>query len=214
MPATDTLITFTIICILLGLSPGPSNLYVMARSVAQGMQAGMVAAFGLATGGLVHVMAAVLGLSVLFTTVPVLYTVVKLIGAAYLIWLGISSWRKHDPVNPGSTRSSHKPLGRIFRESIIVEITNPKTALFFIALLPQFVDPAVGPVSFQLLVLGLVITLTAIPCDLLVALLSSHAARWLARHASAQLWQERLSGSILIGLGSYIAFEEAGILRS
>jgi len=140
----------------------------------------MVAAFGLATGGLVHVLAAVLGLSVLLTTMPVLYTGVKLVGAAYLIWLGISSWRKHDAVNPAGTRSGLKSLGRIYRESIIVEITNPKTALFFIALLPQFVDPALGPVSWQLLVLGVVITLTAIPCDLLVALFSSKAARWLA----------------------------------
>jgi threonine/homoserine/homoserine lactone efflux protein len=180
MPSLETLITFTIICVLLGLSPGPSNLYVMARSVAQGLQAGMVAAFGLATGGLVHVLAAVLGLSVLFTTMPVLYTDVKLVGAAYLIWLGISSWRKHDAVNPAGTRSGLKSPGRIYRESIIVEITNPKTALFFIALLPQFVDPALGPVSWQLLVLGVVITLTAIPCDLLVALFSSQAARWLA----------------------------------
>jgi len=180
MPSLETLITFTIICVLLGLSPGPSNLYVIARSVAQGLQAGMVAAFGLATGGLVHVLAAVLGLSVLFTTMPVLYTGVKLVGAAYLIWLGISSWRKHDAVNPAGTRSGLKSLGRIYRESIIVEITNPKTALFFIALLPQFVDPALGPVSWQLLVLGVVITLTAIPCDLLVALFSSKAARWLA----------------------------------
>ena len=109
MPSLETLITFTIICVLLGLSPGPSNLYVIALSVAQGLQAGMVAAFGLATGGLVHVLAAVLGLSVLLTTMPVLYTGVKLVGAAYLIWLGISSWRKHDAVNPAGTRSGLSP---------------------------------------------------------------------------------------------------------
>lgn len=205
MPTIEVLIAFTLAALVMNISPGPSNLYVMARSIAQGSQGGMIAALGLAVGSLVHVVATVLGLSAIFAHSPTLYTIVKLAGASYLIYLGIKYWRSKDsnPVAELKT-TKQKPLLAIFKESVIVEVTNPKTALFFIALLPQFVDPAVGPVALQLLIFGIIVTVSALPCDVLVALFSSKVAHWLTRHEKAQQIQDRVSGSILFGMGAFI----------
>ena len=209
MPAIEILITFTIAALLLNISPGPSNLYVIARSLAQGAKGGIVAAMGLAVGSLVHVFATVLGLSAIFTHSPTLYTLVKLVGAAYLIYLGVSYWKtKTTPGNESVAVVPGKPLRTVFFESIVVEVTNPKTALFFIALLPQFVVPESGPVALQLLVLGIIVTISAIPCDMMVALSSSKASDWLLKNKKAQCIQQRLSGSILMGMGTYIFAEE------
>ena len=210
MPPVEVLIAFTIASLVLNLSPGPSNLYVMARSISQGMKGGMVASLGLATGSLLHVFAAVLGLSALFQHSPALYTAVKLIGAAYLIYLGIRYWRSSDPSRIDASRSvPQKSWSAIFRESVIVEATNPKTALFFIALLPQFVVPEAGPVWLQLLLLGAIVTVSALPCDFAVALFSSRLAGWLNRHRQAQRIQQRFSGSLLLGIGAFLIVEEA-----
>ena len=209
MPSTDILIAFTAAALLMNISPGPSNLYVVARAIAQGTKGGVVAAMGLAVGSMVHVIATVLGLSVIFSQSPALYTVVKLAGAAYLIYLGVSYWKsKSAGTDKVVKQVKTKPLSSVFRESIIVEVTNPKTALFFIALLPQFVVPESGPVSLQLLVLGVIVTISALPCDVLVAISSSKASNWLLKNERAQKIQERISGSILLGMGAYIVADE------
>jgi threonine/homoserine/homoserine lactone efflux protein len=209
MPSIDILIAFTAASLLLNISPGPSNLYVMARAIAQGTRAGVVAASGLAVGSLVHVLATVLGLSVLFSHSPLLYTVVKLAGAAYLIYLGIKYWSSA-PLAGSDTAQlmKQKTLWSVFRESIIVEVTNPKTALFFIAFLPQFVVPESGPVMHQLLILGIIVTVSGLPCDLLIAASSSKVASWLVKNKNAQQIQQRFSGSILLGMGAYIVTDE------
>lgn len=209
MPSIEILLTFTAAAFLLGISPGPSNLYVMARSIAQGTQGGIIAALGLAVGGLTHVVATVLGLSALFVHSPTLYTVIKLAGAAYLIYLGISYWTPK-PTGKESevSQTSQKSLHSIFRESIFVEVTNPKTALFFIALLPQFVIPESGPVAYQLLVLGSIAVMAGFACDTIVAVSTSKAANWLARTERAQRIQDRISGSILLAMGVFIFADE------
>ena len=213
MPSIEILLAFTLTSLLMSLSPGPSNLYVMARSIAQGVQGGLVAAAGLGVGSLIHVAAAVLGLSVLFSHSPTLYMMVKLIGALYLIYLGVNYWRAHsgsgsdDEALPVKKTKS-MPLKKVFIQSIIVEVTNPKTALFFIALLPQFVVPESGPIALQLFVLGMIAALTALPCDILVAVSSSKVASWLLKHKNAQVIQDKVSGSILLGMGSFIAVGE------
>jgi len=209
MPSTEILIAFTAAALLMNISPGPSNLYVVARAIAQGTKGGVVAAMGLAVGSMVHVIATVLGLSVVFSQSPALYTVVKLAGAAYLIYLGISYWKsKTAGTDKVVKQVKTKPLPSVFYESIIVEVTNPKTALFFIALLPQFVVPESGPVSLQLLVLGIIVTISALPCDVLVAFSSSKASNWLLKNERAQKIQERISGSILFGMGAFIVTDE------
>ncbi|TKB06424.1 LysE family translocator [Desulforhopalus sp. IMCC35007] len=209
MPSIEVLIAFTAAALLMNISPGPSNLYVMARAIAQGTQGGIVAAMGLAVGSLVHVVATVLGLSAIFAHSPTLYMIVKLTGAAYLIYLGITYWKsKTSGGNEAIQRPQEKPLLSVFQQSVIVEVTNPKTALFFIALLPQFVVPESGPVSQQLLVLGIIVTISALPCDILVAVSSSKISNWLVKHERAQQIQDRISGSILFAMGAYIVSDE------
>ncbi len=208
MPPIEVLLAFTAAAVLMNLSPGPSNFYVMARSVAQGVEGGAVAALGLATGVMLHVLAAVLGLSAVFAHSPVLYSMVKLAGAIYLIYLGISYWRTPASSEGATAQAGGKPLPQVFRESVLVEVTNPKTALFFVALLPQFVVADAGPVATQLLVLGLIVALSALPCDLLVAVCASRLSRWLMRHSAAQRWQSRSCGALLIGIGGWILATE------
>lgn len=209
MPSMEVLIAFTAAALLMNISPGPSNLYVMARSIAQGTQGGIVAAMGLAVGSLVHVVATSLGLSAIFAHSPTLYTIVKLLGAAYLIYLGITYWKsKGSDGNEKVNQPKQKPLLSVFQQSVIVEVTNPKTALFFIALLPQFVVPESGPVSQQLLILGIIVTISALPCDVLVAVSSSKISNWLLKHERAQQIQNRISGSILFAMGAYIVSDE------
>ena len=213
MPSTEILITFTAAAFLLGISPGPSNMYVMARAIAQGTQGGIVAAIGLAVGGLIHVLATVLGLSALFAHSPTLYTIIKLAGAAYLIYLGISYWKTRAIGNDKKPQQSKKkPPLTVFRESVIVEVTNPKTALFFIALLPQFVVPESGPMAYQLLVLGFIAVTSGFVCDAMIAVSTSKAANWLVQSERAQIIQDRISGSILLGMGAYIVGDEMSAL--
>lgn len=206
MPSIETLLIFTAAALLMNISPGPSNFYVMSRSVAQGPRGGAVAAMGLALGSLVHVVAAAFGLSAVFHYFPAAFGVVKLLGAAYLIYLGIQYLRGNNRAR--RTVPEARPHARIFTESILVEVLNPKTALFFLAFLPQFVDVSRGSPAPQILLLGLIVTLSAIPCDLFVAWVSGSAARAIAGSARLARIQDYLSGSILIGLGLYVAQSE------
>lgn len=208
MPSLDILLTFSLAALLLSLSPGPSNLYIMARSLSQGHQAGVAAAGGLAIGSFIYVIATALGLAAIFKYSPLAYTLLKLAGAAYLIYLGISYLMAKPDGQQQQTRLKPWSKARIFRQSVVVELTNPKTALFFLAFLPQFVRPEAGSISSQLLVLGMVYMLIALCCDLLVALLSHKLGNWLSQHAQFPLWQDRISGSILLGLGALIGYEE------
>ena len=126
------------------------------------------------------------------------------------MYLGITYWKtKGSGDNEKVKRPKKKSLVSVFQQSVIVEVTNPKTALFFIALLPQFVVPASGPVSQQLLILGFIVTISALPCDILVAVSSSKISNWLLKHERAQQIQDRISGSILFAMGVYIVSDEA-----
>jgi threonine/homoserine/homoserine lactone efflux protein len=208
MPSIDILVAFTAASLLLNISPGPSNLYVMARSISLGTRGGMVAAAGLAAGSLVHVVATVLGLFVVFSQAPLLFTLIKLAGAVYLIYLGVSHWNSVAPAASAPREPGTKSLLAVFRESVIFEVTNPKTALFFIAFLPQFVVPESGPVAQQLLILGIIVTLSGLPCDLLVAVSTSKVFAWLENQRRRQLILQRVSGSILVAMGGYIIADE------
>jgi threonine/homoserine/homoserine lactone efflux protein len=208
MPSLETLLIFTAAALVMNISPGPSNIYVMARSISQGPRAGMLAALGLAIGTLVHVAGSALGLSVVFRTSALAYEILKYAGAAYLIWLGIQTWRESGKPMEAVVVSLPKNAPTILRESILVEVLNPKTALFFLAFLPQFVDPAIGPLPTQILILGGIVTLTAIPCDALVAFASGAVADRMRGSPWIKRMQDRISGSILIGLGAMIAVSD------
>ncbi len=206
MPGVEALLIFTAAALVMNLSPGPSNFYVLSRSIAQGTPAGLVATAGLAAGSLVHVAAAALGLSAIFLYSPVAYGLLKLAGAGYLIYLGIT-YLTSPRLAPGMLETlTPKPFRKIFWQSSLVEILNPKTALFFLAFLPQFADVAAGPLAPQILLLGIIVTLTGLPCDAAVAALSGRAARFLSASPPIQRILNWVSGSILIGLGAFVAF--------
>ena len=214
MPALETLVIFTVAALIMNLSPGPSNLYVMARSISQGVSGGATAAAGLALGSLIHVAAAAFGLSAIFLYSPAAYLILKILGAGYLIYLGISyltsgqsevesSEGRRDEVRQIETKST----GSILNESFWVEVLNPKTALFFLAFLPQFVDVTRTDTTIQFLILGLIVTASAIPCDLAVAFLGGRAGEWMKNNAAIEWWQNKISGSILVGLGGFVAVD-------
>lgn len=208
MPSVETLTAFTLAAVLMNLSPGPSNLYVMARTISGGVSGGFAAVAGLAVGSLVHVVATVLGLSALFEYSPLAYEIVKICGALYLIYLGLRYFFKQNSELQTNAKLPTQSLNQTFRESVLVEVTNPKTALFFLALLPQFVLPEAGPAAPQLLILGLIVTASAIPCDLFVVFFASRATNWIQSNPKAQKIQDRVSGSILTGLGLYVLASE------
>jgi threonine/homoserine/homoserine lactone efflux protein len=208
MPSTELFITFLITTTIFACIPGPAMLFAAAQTLAGGRSSGLVASLGVHLGGYVHVVAAAAGLSVLFHAVPISYMAVKLAGAVYLTWLGVSLFRakaQGDIVMLGIEPKSGR---RAFIESIIVEVLNPKTALFFLALLPQFIDASAGaPVWIQFILLGTVVNLMFSFADVICVLLAGAIMSKLRRSNYAQRLMQRAGGTILIGLGAHLAFQ-------
>ena len=157
----------------IAVSPGPGLFYVAARTLAGGRTEGLASSFGTALGGLVHVAAGAVGVSALVLASAEAFTVLKLAGAIYLVWLGIKTFRESRIAPDARIEATGAP--RAFREGIVVEALNPKTAAFFLAFLPQFVDPAVGPVWLQFLLLGLISVTLNTAADVVVAVAASRA---------------------------------------
>ena len=200
-------LAFAITTATFALMPGPAMLYAAARTLAGGRRAGLMASLGLHLGGYVHVAAAAAGLALLFHAVPPLFVAMKLLGAAYLVWLGLSLFRDRDSVE----RPQLAPLSarRAFAQSIIVEVLNPKTAIFFLAFLPQFVDASASlPVWSQLLALGIMVNLTFSLVDIVCVVFASSVMSKLQRSRRSQRVMQKIGGSILIGLGARLAFQD------
>lgn len=208
MPSIEILLTYSIASLLLCLSPGPSNLYIMARTMGHGYQSGIAAASGMALGSFIYVVATALGIAAIFSYSPIAYMTIKLAGAAYLIYLGVQHIRDANSVATDSPKVNSMSRIAVCKQSVIVELTNPKTALFFLAFLPQFVDPERTDVVAQLLVLGTLYALIAFCSDLFVVFMSSTLGKWLSQHPLFVRWQDRLSGGILVALGTFLAIEE------
>jgi threonine/homoserine/homoserine lactone efflux protein len=192
---------FAAAALALAVVPGPAVLYIVARSVDQGRFAGLVSALGIGVGSLVHVTAATIGLSSLLASSATAFTVVKYAGAAYLILLGIHRLLTREEVAEVAARPP-RGLGMIFRDGVIVNVLNPKTALFFLAFLPQFVDPDQGAASPQILVLGLIFTVIALSSDSLWALAAGTLGAWLRRsrwYLGVKRW---VTGAVLVALGA------------
>lgn len=209
MPPIETLIAFFIATAIFAYMPGPGMLYATAQTLAKGARAGMMAVLGLHFGGYAHVIAAALGLALLFELVPPLYVVLKLLGAGYLIWLGIQMLRTRkaritsDPID-----ATAQSPARAFRQSMLVEVLNPKTALFFMAFLPQFSDPAAAlPIWAQLLILGAIVNVMFSSGDMICVILASRISRLIARSSRATERVKAFAGSILIGLGLAVAID-------
>ena len=191
---------FLLAALILLLTPGPAVLYIIARSMDQGRLAGIVSVLSIETGNSVHVLAATFGLSAILMSSALAFTVVKYLGAAYLIYLGIRRLSMRDQDHElGSIQK--QSLRRIYSQGVLVAALNPKTALFFLAFLPQFVDPSVGSVTLQLLTLGGMFVMMAIVTDSMYALLASTAGGWLKRNRSFLRAERYIVGSVYIGLG-------------
>lgn len=180
--------------------PGPGVLYVVARSVDQGRRAGLVSVLGVGIGNYVQVLIAAVGLSALIASSALAFEVIRIAGAAYLIWLGISRLRESDPatVAIGEPVSDRRLLG----QGVLVATLNPKTALFFIAFLPQFVDPASGPVASQILLLGTVFVAMALIGDSLYALAAGTLADRFRSTPGVSTASRYLSAGVLFLLGA------------
>ena len=210
MPHTDLLISFFLASAVFAYMPGPAMLYATAQTIGGGKRAGWMAALGIHVGGYVHVIAAALGLAILFQAVPSIYLALKLVGAAYLVWLGIGLFRSKgveaDGAGARTAEPASKSASKAFVASAMVEIFNPKTALFFLAFLPQFTDPAAAfPVWAQLLILGTIVNIMFSSADIVCVLLSTQMMDLLNRSQSANRWAQRLGGSLLVGLGINLA---------
>lgn len=191
---------FLLAALILLLTPGPAVLYIIARGMDQGRLAGFVSVLSIESGNSVHVLAATLGLSAILMSSALAFSIVKYLGAAYLIYLGV---RRLLTRSQDHEIASLQPqsLRRIYSQGVLVAILNPKTALFFLAFLPQFVDPSAGSVTLQLLLLGGMFVMMAIVTDSMYALLASTAGGWLKRNQSFLRADRYLVGSVYIGLG-------------
>ena len=208
MPSAELLLTFFITTAVFAYIPGPAMLYAAAQTMARGRRGGLMATLGIHLGCYVHVVAAAAGLSVLFHAVPTLYLAVKMIGAGYLIWLGISLFRSRANSDVSLPAIGKKTARRAFLESIAVEVLNPKTAIFFMAFLPQFVDASAAfPVWLQFLILGTLVNLTFLSADLVCVFLAGAVVKGLKQSASAQRLMQRAGGALLIGLGAHLALQ-------
>src|SRR6185436_5002800 len=180
--------------------PGPAVLYIVTRSIHQGRRAGLVSVLGIHTGTSFHVMAAVLGLSAILLSSALAFDVVKYLGAAYLIYLGIRKlWTTDDGTEDETVKQ--ESLARIYWQGFAVNILNPKTALFFFAFLPQFVDPAKGNVTGQTLLLGFIFVGMALITDSIFALVTSSLAGKLTGNKRFQKGQRYFAGLVYVGLG-------------
>lgn len=198
---------FLLAALILLLTPGPAVLYIIARSMDQGRLAGFVSVLSIEVGNSFHVLAATLGLSAILLSSALAFTIVKYLGAAYLVYLGIRRLLAGTDAHE-IARYQYQSLRRIFSQGVVVAILNPKTALFFLAFLPQFVDPSAGSVALQLLTLGGMFVMMAIVTDGTYALLSSTAGGWLKRNRSFLRAERYVLGSVYIGLGVTAALAE------
>ena len=206
-PNHTSLLIFVSTAALLLAIPGPAVLYIVGRSIGQGRNAGLVSALGIGVGTLIHTAAAAVGLSALLVSSATAFSVVKYLGAAYLVYLGIQRLRSKESLAAASDTSAQQAtLARVFTQGIVVNVLNPKTALFFFAFLPQFIDPARGHVATQILSLGILFAAMGTTSDSLWALFSGRVAGWLRGNQRWMRNERYVSGGILISLGIVTAF--------
>lgn len=200
MPDVATLTVFVAATLALLVVPGPAVLYIVARGVDQGRRAGLASAAGIATGSLVHVVAAALGLSAILASSALAFSIVKYLGAAYLIYLGLRTLlTRPDPTAPVDRRP--RTISELFRQGVVVQVLNPKIALFFLAFLPQFVDPSRGSIAAQTLFLGGLLMAMGLCTDSLYAVVAGTAGDWLQRQPAFESVQRYVAGTVFIGLG-------------
>nr|WP_315206083.1 LysE family translocator [uncultured Albidiferax sp.] len=199
---------------LLNLTPGPDVFYILTNGLRGGWRAGVVAAFGITAGCFVHIFAAAVGVSALITASATAFTVLKWLGAAYLVWVGIQMLRAPKPVDAtdsgaahadGISASGQKTLRQVFLQGFWTNALNPKVALFFLAFLPQFITPGAQQPTLAFLLLGLLFNLNAVPINLGYALLAAWAAQRMGAVRRGMHWLERCAGALFVGFGIKLA---------
>ena len=214
MPTLDTLLAFFGVSLLLGITPGPDNLFVLVQSAQRGWRAGMAVVVGLCAGLVVHTAAVALGLAALFAASAEAFTVLKYLGAAYLAWLAWQSLRPRpeamqNAADPDRAPSpSERPAASAWRmvgRGMVMNLTNPKVVIFFLAFLPQFANPALGSVAPQIMLLGVVFMLATLLVFGAIAVFSGTFGTLLLRSERAQRWLNRAAGVVFLGLAVRLA---------
>lgn len=211
MPSLETLVTFFGLSVLLGLSPGPDNIFVLMQSAQRGWRAGLAVVLGLCMGILVHTAAVALGLAALVAASPAAFMVLKLVGAAYLLYLAWGAWRAPVSVSAGSSSPVQtqtlpaRELLRMVGRGVVMNVTNPKVLIFFLALLPQFAQPERGSVAAQIVVLGGVFMLATLLVFGAIALFSGWFGGLLQRSARAQRLLNRAASVVFVALAVRLA---------
>lgn len=205
MQPLDTLFVFFMASNLLALTPGPDNLFVLAQAAQRGRMAGILVTFGLCTGLLFHTTAVALGVAAIFQASPVAFSLLKYAGAGYLIYLAYQSFRAGAQEGEEQNTKALAPL-KLYRRGIIMNITNPKVSIFFLAFLPQFTHQSYGPIVPQILVLGLVFIVSTILVFGLISLLAGTIGERLRKSPRAQVLLNRTAGVVFLGLAIKLAF--------
>ncbi len=207
MLSIETCSTFFLASALLAIAPGPDNVFVLTQSALHGKLSGLIVMFGLCTGLLVHTGAVAFGVAVIFQASILAFTLLKVVGALYLLYLAWQSFRA-SPEQIRMNGNQRKSLGTLFRRGIIMNITNPKVSIFFLAFLPQFADPERGSISLQMVALGGIFILATVLVFGTVALIGGTFGDWLNRSTRAQLIMNRVAGTIFVGLALKLASSE------
>ncbi|HWL09616.1 MAG TPA: LysE family translocator [Planctomicrobium sp.] len=207
MVSTEVLLLFMTASAALAVAPGPDNIFVLTQSAIHGRKSGIFVTLGLCTGLLVHIAAVAFGVAAIFKTSAVAFTVLKVVGAAYLLYLAWQAFCAGDAkINADSnTRSSNQSL---YLRGILMNVTNPKVAIFFMAFLPQFVDSSRGGISIQVMTLGAVFMITAFIIFCSIACAAGQIGSWLKRSKRAQVGMNRLAGTIFILLAFRLALSK------
>lgn len=196
---------FFIASLLLNVTPGNDMIYVSSRSISQGSKAGIMSALGVFFGCFVHILAAVFGLSLIIAQSAYLFNIVKLAGAAYLIYLGVKAWISKPAQKDTGSQSPRLNKWKLFKQGMITNALNPKVAIFFLSFLPQFIDPASHFVKLQLAALGLWFAAQGTLVLMIVALIFGRTKDFFSRNPRFWQMQEKITGTILIGLGIRVA---------
>ena len=189
---------------ILVFMPGPNTLYIIARSIQQGRLAGIVSSLGVQVGTMVHIAAAAMGLSALLVSSALAFNVVRYAGAVYLVYLGIRTLLREEKIE--KARIQKAKLSRVFYQGVVVNLLNPKTALFFFAFLPQFINVGRGTVAMQIALLGAILIFLGTLSDSIYALASGSLGNWLRGNLKFARAQRYFAGSVYIGLGAATAF--------
>lgn len=207
MIPVDTILMFVAACVALALAPGPDNIFVLTQSALYGRKTGILVTLGLCTGLVVHTIAVSLGVAVIFQTSALAFNILKIIGAAYLIYLAFQAFRAGPETLEGAS-DMERAWYQLYSRGIIMNLTNPKVAIFFLAFLPQFADPSEGAVSLQLLMLGgIFITLTLLIFGV-ISWFAGFIGQWLKGSVKAQVIMNRVAGTVFTALAVRLVVSE------